>query len=156
MMMGCSKKSTESNQPNPIVSFDPANIEISAGNTTQIRLRIDDFTQSIFAASFQIDFDDSKISIADSFVTGFESIFGENVIRFIRVDSSMVRLSITRIQGDSAFSGSGIICGLYLTAISEGVCSLVFRQAESYFYDIEGDIVTIDSLKITPAVITIN
>ncbi len=155
-IMGCSKKSTEPTPPNPQLYFAPSTIGIPSGYSGQVRLRIDNFSQLIFAASFRIDFNDSKISVADSLATDIESIFGENSISFIRIDSSVIRLSLTRIQGDSAFCGSGTICGLNLTGIGAGVCSLVIRPAETYFYDIDGNSVTINDLTISPAVVTVN
>jgi hypothetical protein len=154
--LSCSKKTTEPSQPNPKLSFDPASTELSTGLSAQVRLRMENFAQPIFAASFQIAYNESKISVADSLVAGLENIFGENAIQFIRVDSSIIRLSITKIQGDTAISGSGIICGFNITGTSAGVCSLAVLTDESYFYDIDGDIVTIDSLAIYPAIITVN
>lgn len=155
-IMGCSKKSSEPTPPNPQLSFAPSTIGISNGYSSQVRLRIDNFSQSIFGASFRIDFNDSKISVADSLATDIESIFGENSISFIRTDGSVIRLSLTRIQGDNAFCGSGTICGLNLTGIGTGICSLIIRPAESHFYDIDGNVVTINNLAISPAVITVN
>jgi len=155
-MMGCSKKSTEPTSANPKLSFAPSTIGISSGYSAQVGLRIDNFSQPIFAASFRIDFNGSKISVSDSLVSDIESIFGENSISFIRIDSSIIHLSLTRIQGDSAFSGSGIICGMILTGLESGVCSLEIRQTESYFYDIDGNIVTINNLAISPAIVTVN
>lgn len=154
--LSCSKKSTEPLPQYPKLSFAPANLEISSNQSTRVNMRIDNFTQLLFGASFQITFNSSKISVADSLASVNESIFGGNTIRFIRVDSSTVHLSITRIQGDDPVSGSGIICGLHITGNEPGVCSLAIAPDELYFYDIDGDIVTIDSLEITPAIIRVN
>jgi hypothetical protein len=156
LTINCSRKSTEQTHLNPILSFDPANVEMAIGHSADIIFRIDNLVQPIFAASFQIRFNNSIISISDSLISDLDNIFKENAIRFMRIDSSIIRLSLTRIQGEQEITGSGIICGFTLTGSTTGICSLSVLANESYFYDSEGDIVEIDSLEYSPGIITVH
>jgi hypothetical protein len=156
LTVSCSKKSTEQTQPNPILSFGPANLGMAVGNSADIIFRIDNLTQPIFAASFQIRFNNSIISISDSLISDLDDIFGENAIQFIRIDSSIIRLSLTRIQGEQEITGSGIICGFRLTGSTAGICSLTVLPDESSFYNSDGDDVVLDSLEYSPGIITVH
>jgi hypothetical protein len=155
IIIGCSKKSTEPVIPNPKLSFDPAAISLAVGHSSDITLRIDNLAEPIFAASMQIKYNGAKISIADSLLDNLNDIFGENAIRFVRIDSSLIRLSLTRIQGEQEITGSGIICGFTLTGVSAGACSLSVISTESDFFDSIGSIVNIDSLEYSPEIITV-
>jgi hypothetical protein len=156
LTISCSKKSTEQTQPNPVLSFDPANVEIGIDNSAEIIFRIDNLAQPIFAASFQIRFNNSIISMSDSLISNLDGIFGENAIQFMRIDSSIIRLSLTKTQGDGVISGSGIICGFNIAGAVAGTCSLAVLQNEAYFYDTNGEIIAIDSLEYSPAIIVVN
>jgi hypothetical protein len=156
LMIGCSKKSTEQIQLNPKLSFEPTNVGITIGNSADIVFRIDNLTQPIFAACFQIKFDNSILSVSDSLVSGLDDIFGDNAIRFMRIDSSIIRLSLTRIQGEQEITGSGIICGFRLTGSTAGICSLAVIPDESSFYDSDGAEVDLDSLEFSPGIITVH
>jgi len=155
MFSGCqSESSTEPPRDSGRkLGFSPEQVTISSGQPTELHLVIENLADSIFAVSMQIGFADSILSftgIANAASGGF---WGANAVQFAHDTLSVLHITISRVQGQTAVNGSGTICTLRFNAVAAGNCVVEVLTDQLVFYNSEGRELEVPELEEKTAVI---
>ncbi|HBC46727.1 MAG TPA: hypothetical protein DEO84_06635 [candidate division Zixibacteria bacterium] len=155
-VMGCGKKSTKPTPeiPKLIMTVDYSNIGV--GQSSILTITLENIGDPIFAISLQLTYDHSILSFSDSLDFEAGDFLGSNVIAFVREESSIIHLSITKLQGQSGASGSGIICLLHFNGAVGGISDLNIARDNLRFYDSSGELIDMPNLEIGSAQIQVN
>jgi hypothetical protein len=115
-----------------------------------------DFIDSVFAATMQITYDSSVVAFDDS--TGFllGEFFGSEMIVFVQSENSVIHLAISLFQGVQPVTGSGTVGSLIFTGISPGSSTIQIPASSLHLYDSNGNEVNIEDLVTESATITVS
>lgn len=155
-LFGCSEKSTEpKSSSGVVVSFSADSVQIEVGEETYIRLKLNLSNLSIFGISMRMDYNPDIVSFDDltDFVVG--DYFGTEIVSFVKSEENSIHLSISLTQGEDKVGGSGDLGILMFTGLSQGVSDIEIVPSELNFFDSDGSNITIPSLVIDNAVISV-
>ena len=153
---GCDDNSTGSEDEIVRLYLSPAENTISSGGETTISLEIQNCYQPVFGISAQLSYDDTVIEIAGIQALPSGSFFGEDAVYFAFSSESVIRLAVSRIQGQPETTGSGSLCSLAFNGIAAGNSEIMFLPEELHFYDSAGEEVEIGQLELSSAEIVVN
>ena len=144
--------------PDPTIYLSPASSNISIGGLTDLNIVIEDNDKSVFGISMQIVFENSSLGFTDS--SGFTAgaMFDQNAINFVQSNSSIIHLSLTKVNDpliNVELSASGKVGTLTFQANVAGNSIVSILEDELYFYDSNGEEITIADLNIESASINV-
>jgi hypothetical protein len=157
LLAGCSKDSTvtpESSSPSGLY-FSPDHQTVAAGQEALLELKLGELADSVFAITMQIGCDERVITMANSAAVTSGDFFGSEAVYFAQDSLSVIRLAITRTQGQRPVAGSGTLASLRLQAQAAGSCSLWINSDSLTFYDAAGRVLGIPRLDLRSASITV-
>lgn len=154
-LAGCSDNST--NPQNEITSLrlTPQAVTISVGEETHLNLEIQVCRQPVFGVSMQIAYDNTVLSFQESQGTVKGDFFGGEAIFFVNDNESIIHLTITRIQGQPAVTGSGTMVTLAFRGLTVGNCTVQVKEDELNFYNSAGSEIELPQLEIEEAVVMV-
>lgn len=138
------------------VRFAETSQSVSVGGSVSLTLNMQDFIDSVFAATMQITYDSSVVAFDDS--TGFllGEFFGSEMIVFVQSENSVIHLAISLFQGVQPVTGSGTVGSLIFTGISPGSSTIQIPASSLHLYDSNGNEVNIEDLATESATITVS
>lgn len=135
--------------------FYPETLELSSGTSTQIEIRIGEPELSIFGLTFAIEYDPELLSYSneDGYSAGY--LFGSNAIYFAQADSGVIYITVSRTQGQETAPAIGLLGQIEFQAINPGETQIEFVNDYIFFYDSEGNEISVDPILLIPAQIQI-
>jgi len=155
LISGCSNDSTEPEEQQPVLFFSESSTTITVGEQTNLSLEIEDFTESVFGVSFQVQYDSSIISFNESSGLSSGDFFGQDAIIFVKDNNSNIHITISQIQGQNVVSGSGVFNTFTFNGKSFGNCTIQITPEDLHFYDINGNIIELQDLEFKSAIINV-
>jgi len=151
----CEKNPVRSPEMPPRLFFEPDSVYIAIGQKAKLTLQLDGVSESIFALSLQVTYNEEVISFSDS--SGFEAgdFFPQNALVFVRSDHSRVHLSISKVDSQLVRGESSTIGSLTFTGLAAGSSPVQITPNELYFYNDEGEIIDIPALELNEAVVQV-
>ncbi|MDP8229451.1 MAG: hypothetical protein P9M15_08370 [Candidatus Electryoneaceae bacterium] len=138
--MSCGNNTTEPVNLEPFrIYFTPDSINLAEDEQTNVTMAISELAESIFGLCLQMTYDSTVVKFSDTLDVEIGDFFGPNAIAFIHSSNSTLHLSITKIQGQEAVSGSGDICVFPITGKAVGDCRIQIVTDEARFYSSSGD-----------------
>jgi hypothetical protein len=157
VLFGCSEKSTEpkSSSASASISFSADTLVVGIGEEADMQLQLSFSGRSIFGISMRIDYRPNIVTFNDS--TDFEvgDYFGTEIVSFVQSEENSIHLSISLIQGENPVNGSDDLGTLTFTGLSQGVSDIEIIPSELFFYNSDGNIITITDQNIDNAVISV-
>ena len=148
--------SSDPNDKTQKIYLSPASSDISVTGQVDLNLMVENFQQSVFGLSLQIEYNNSVLAFSDSSGVTFGSLFGQSAINFVNNNGSTIHISISQIRGQNAVSGSGTICTLTFEATGQGSSNVEISPADLYFYNFAGDNISMSELVVESASINVN
>ena len=138
-----------------LINLTPHDTTIGVNETVDVEMDFKGLSDSIFAISMQVIYDNSILSFDDS--TGYNlGDFFDDVISFINEDSSSIYFSITLMQGATMVDGSGKIISFEFQGIAPGSSEIEVLSSDTQFYDAQGNEVSISNLEFSSSEINVN
>jgi hypothetical protein len=136
--------------------FSPVYQSIGINENASLEMVINGLSEPIFAMSMQISYNSSILSFNDS--TGFSvgEFFGDQNIVFVNVDNSIIYISMSIQQGNSAVDGAGTISTLTFKGSSSGTSEIEISLSDLHFFDSGGNEISTENFETVPAMITVN
>ena len=128
---------------------------MNVGESTHVQLNIKNLKQAIFGISMRIDYLPYLVSFDDSQDFSVGNYFGQEIISFIKTNSSSIYLTISLVQGQNAKGGSGYLGEFVFKAMKKGSGYIEIAPDEVYFYDATGNSISIPDMVINDAVVSI-
>jgi hypothetical protein len=158
LLTGCKNENATEPLQNSgkVLSFSPDDVSLSIGDQISLQLIARNLSDSIFAISAQISYNDLVLSFSGMTETATGDFFGSDAIQFTQDTLSVLHLSISRIQGQPEVSGSGTICTLRFTGKTSGSSLIELLPDQLEFYNDEGHRIEMPELEKVPAAIHVN
>ena len=144
--------------PDPTIYLSPSSSNISIGGQTDLNIVIEDNDKSVFGISMQIVFENSSLGFTDSSGFSAGAMFDQNAISFVQSNGSIIHLSLTKVNDpfiNVELSSSGKVGTLTFQANVAGNSIVSILGDELYFYDSNGEEITISDLSIESASINV-
>jgi general secretion pathway protein D len=115
------------------LQFDQPKITAPAGGKITLNL-VAQNAADLFSTNLQIDFDASKVRLADAVRGALLSSDGQDLVfsKNIQNDSGRATISIARFPGAGGVSGGGVLLRLELEAASAGTSTLRISSVEAH------------------------
>lgn len=138
-----------------LISFSPENQNISINESISLDLELQGLSDSIFAVSMEINYNDSILIFNDS--TGFNigEFFGDEIIYLIYENNTSIYFSISIQQGNTMVDGSGSIVSFEFFGLSPGTSVIEILPSNLKFFDSTGNEIIISNLESTTSIITV-
>lgn len=148
--------SSDPNDKSQRIYLSPASSDVSVSGQVDLNLMIENFQQTIFGLSLQVDYNNSLLSFSDSSGISFGGLFGQSTVKFVSSNGNTIYISVSQIRGQSSVSGSGTICTISFQASAPGASNVEISPSDLHFYDFAGNDISISELEISSAAININ
>jgi len=154
---GCQSNSPTEPPPDETqrLSFTPEDVTISIGQQTALTLRIENLSDSVFAISLQIDYDNTILSFSSVSAAESEDFFGTEAVQFVQDTLSVLHVALSRIQGQPEVSGSGTLCSFQLEGNAAGSTSFEVTPEHLKFYDSKGREIEAQDIEIQSATVSV-
>jgi len=139
-----------STEPDPAASklyISAANTTMAVGEQNTISLKVQNLSESIFAISLKIEFDNTVLEYSNPPVISSGDFFTQSAISFAQQNNAQIHMSVSQIKGQEQVSGSGTICTFNMDAESTGSSILKIVNNEIHFYDSSGEEISVSDLK---------
>ncbi len=138
-----------------LITFSETDLSLQAGNGEYLSIIGDGFSDEVFAASFHLLLSDTSLVTIDTDQTVAGSLFGTDAIVFTRLDGNLLRITATRIQGDSSYEMEGEMASIYLEAEEAGEATVSFVSGTMEIYNEAGILIDMDVVGLEDISVTI-
>ena len=138
-----------------LISFSSENQNISINESISLDLELQGLSDSIFAVSMEINYNDSILIFNDS--TGFNigEFFGDENITFVNQVNSSIYFSVSIQQGGMKVNGSGTIGVFQFEGLTNGISDVEILENSLKFFNSSGSEIDISKLQIKSSRITV-
>jgi hypothetical protein len=153
MLLGCKEDSSTNPQTEVIhgLYFTPDEATVAIGQEVALNINVGELVDSVFAVSFQLAYKDSAIQFPDSLGIQAGTFLGVDAVQFAYDSASTMYVTLSRIQGQSEVSGSGVLCTLKLKGKAAGISPIEFLSDKLQFYNSQGSEIEQTDLEIHAA-----
>ncbi|MFC1484627.1 cohesin domain-containing protein [Candidatus Neomarinimicrobiota bacterium] len=155
LVVGCDKSPSEPVDTTPEISVSPAETFLSVGQTGDLMLLGENLDTYLFGFSARISYSPAIISFNDTTGLTEGDFFGSEIVTFVKSESSLIHLAISRTDDEDGGMQSGILAQLSFKAVAPGSSSVEILTADLNLYDQTGGLITISSLEMESATIVV-
>ncbi|MDK9700113.1 MAG: cohesin domain-containing protein [bacterium] len=158
LLSGCNNNDDDNSLTPAVASigFATAGSAIAVGQEIEMSLQADNLSADVFAVSMQISFDQEVLAFSDSSGWVAGDLFGSNALTFVRTEESVIRLTVTRVQGTQPGNGFGTLCRLTFSGRAAGTSPLQIDRNELKLFDSTGVEIDLADIVINNAAMQVN
>lgn len=139
----------------PKINLTNLDSTFASGETISIAVDVSNLKQDIFALSLRIVYDPDYISFDEDQDTWIGDLWSDDVIGLIEGENNTIYISITEVAGALPFNTDGTVMTLDFTLEQSGTTLLDFVDDQLFFYDEDGNVITLSEIEIEGISITV-